>query len=340
MAIKYKTQGFENERTIIVGIDDNQKIFGKQYRIITFKMKESNAGTDWKYEKRIVDERTLVNVINMGGIVLNASLDDKGKLKGDPASFSRFEKSSLVIISELVADNDKVVGYKVAMSNGEVKNIRIEELIAYGIRCEQKGLIPAQNAIFISDSSDKKPHYKAYKDGQFIVERLHTQTKNTFNSKLDKVEEPKKQIDKGQYLRDIYTEEQLKELKAGKDAGVDFRVYANPALSAEQMHVLREGLQKGLDSRAVSPYAIPEYDVKVMAYLNDEQLEGYNISSILSPEYTLGQISELTLAIEEGLDVTQMNDPSNSVEEMAEIRLRMELEIWKPLEVKSHSSWK
>ncbi len=333
MNIQYRAKGFENERTVIVGIDNNA--FGKQYRIITFKMTENTSA--WKYERRIVDENTLINVINMGGKIINAELDAKGRLKGEPASFSRFEKSQLVIISELVNDNNIVVGYKVARSDGSVRNIKLAELVAYGFRCEQNGLIPVQNAIFVADSKDKKPHYKAYKEGQFIVEKLPSNSKVKFNNKLEKAPEKEKTIDKAQYVRDIYTDEQLKELKAGKDNGIDFRIYSNPALSAEQMHVLRGGLEQGLN---VKPYAYPEYDINAMKYYIDEQSEGFNISTILSPEYTIEQLSELTLALEDGLDVMQMNDPSKTAEEMAEIRLRLELGIYKEMDIKKHSSWK
>ena len=79
-------------------------------------------------------------------------------------------------------------------------------------------------------------------------------------------------------LDEIYTPEQIAELREGKKNGVEIRVYANPALSAQQMRALRKGLQKGIN---VKPFASVEYSPESMRWYISDREAGIDIRPYL-----------------------------------------------------------
>lgn len=320
---------------IVVGIDKVNTI--SMYRVlIATAMKKEDKQYNWKFECKMMDDKQVIQTFSSGAKWLNIKLES-GKIKGSTGSLSRFEDTKhkpFVIISQLVSDDDKTLGYKVASYDGAVKNIAIKEMIAYGNRSSKAGVVPVQNAIFIAQDGDKKAHYKSYPNSPFIVEVIHTNKNKYTEQKRVNTVKNEKTLNK---LEEIYNKEQIVELKTGKQNGVDIRIYANPALSAKQMQVLRNGLEKGINVRAV---AFPEYSADLMKLYILDLKNGLDIRKYLNPRYNMGQVSELSLACELGLDLSKMANPKYTADEMSEIRERLEAKIWKDELVKKDGSWK
>lgn len=321
---------------IIVGIDQNEQC--KAYRVLLATVAPTGVDKqyNWNFECKLVSEAQLIDVLRKGVIKwLNIKLDNN-EIKGSAGSLIRFNSINkpYVIISQLVNSDGKIIGYKIANYDGGVKNIAIKEMLAYGNRATKKGLVPVQNAIFVAASSDNKSsHYKSYPDCPFIEERIINRKNTNVDKRRVNTAGNKKTLSK---LEEIYTKEQIMELKQGKNNGVDIRIYANPGLSAEQMRILRKGLEQRINVR---PFAFPDYEPKSMQYYILELKSGMDIRQYLSPKYSIAQIAELSIAVDEGLDVSVMQDPELSVRQMQERRIRLENNAFHEEDVKMDGSW-
>lgn len=321
---------------MIVGIDSNG--MDKAYRVILSTMtQKSERQYDWNFQCKLVHENELINVLKSNKIRwLNIELL-KGKIHGSSGDLKRFDSTGVkpyVIISQLMNSEGKIIGYKIANYNGGVTNIRAKELVSFGLRCNKQGLIPVQNAIFIpGDQNGKLPHYRSYEGHPFMEELIITnKTKNTETRRINSVKN-EKTLSK---LSEIYTKEQITQLRLGKEHGVQIRIYANPALSAEQMEQLRKGLERHVNVR---PFAFPEYKAECMSFYTMQLATKSDIRSYVNPKYNLGQLGELAMAADEGLDISKMSDPSLSVRQMAERRIRMEQGVFFDENVKIDGSW-
>lgn len=321
---------------IIVGIDSVNNT--KAYRAILACISPINSKQyNWKFDCKILSEDQMKKALGTIRFI-NAEFDIRaGKIKGSAGDFKRFQPVQkfrpFVIISQLVNSDGKIIGYKIANYDGGVKNIPIKEIIAYGKRANRAGCIPIQNAIFVPDTGDKSAHFKSYPNKPFLEELIIiNKNKNTEKRRVNTVKNAKT-LNK---LEQIYTKEQIEELKIGKKDGVDIRIYANPALSAEQMKVLRKGLTKGLNIRKI---AFPEYSVDAMKFYSMELEDNRDISKYLNPKYSAAQIAELSIAVEEGLDVSKMSDPNLSVSKMCERRKRLENNVFFEEDVNREGSW-
>lgn len=325
-----------NQLGIIVGIDSNESY--KSYRVLvaTITPKTEEKQYNWGFECKLISEQNLLNILHNKSIKwLNIKLEN-GKIKGSTGSLDRFncENKPYVIISQLVNSDGKIIGYKIANYNGGVKNIPIKEMIAYGNRSTKKGFVPVQNAIFVPASENaKSAHFKSYPNHSFIEERIVTNKNTNADKRRVNTVNNNKTLNR---LEEIYTKEQIKELKLGKEHKVDIRIYANPSLSAEQMRILRGGLEQKVNVR---PFAFPDYDVKSMRYYILELKTGMDIRQYLSPKYSIAQIAELSIAVDEGLDVSKMQDPNLSVRQMQERRIRLENNAFYEEDVKRDGSW-
>jgi len=306
---------------IVVGIDSDGQ--NKAYRVILATISQkAEKQYDWKFECKLVREPELINVLRNNKIGwLNIGLQN-GKVYGTSGDLKRFESKGVrpyIIISQLVNSDDKIIGYKIANYDGGVKNIRAKELISFGLRCNKQGLIPIQNAIFVPGSQDDKtPHYKSYPSHPFLDELIVTNRSANTDTRKVNVAKNEKTLNK---LEEIYTKEQIQQLREGKAHGVQIRIYANPALTAEQMKELRLGLEQHVNVR---PFAFPEYSVDCMQFYVLQLTDRYDIRDYLNPKYNLGQLAELAIAADEGLDLSKIADPSLSIRQMAERRIRME----------------
>lgn len=323
--------------SIIVGIDKNNDT--KSYRVMLVQVNQkAEKQYDWNFQCKMVTEPQMINYLTTGNKCLNAGLSKDGRsIKGTCGSFDRFDNRvnrPYVILSQIQSTDGKTLGYKIANYDGGVKNISIKEMLAYGNRISKAGGVPVQNAIFVGADEDKKAHYKSYPDYNFLIEVLPTKENKHTEVKKVNVTENKKTLNK---LDEIYSKEQIEQLKIGKSNGVDIRIYANPALSAEQMEILRKGLERKLNVR---PLAFPYFKPNPMRYYIEELACGSDIRKYLNKDYDIHQISELSIAVEQGLDISKMANPKLKADEMAEIRERLERKIWKDEFVKKDGSWK
>ena len=317
----------------LVGID--KKGNDILYRVIICKAKnKGNNQFDWAFECIIMTQDQVYESLKRGNKWLNIKLEGD-KIKGSTGSLSRFtaEHKPVVIISKIVSDDNKLLGYKIANYEGSVTNIALKEIIAFGNRCHKRNIVPVQNAIYIPPENNKAGHFKSYPGFTFISEVLVTNKNKYAEARRVPLKKNEKTLSS---LEEIYSKDQLIQLKQGKSNGVDIRVYASPTLSAEQMEVLRKGLEKKLN---VKPIAFSEYTVKSMKYYIDCLENNIDIRKFTNPKYNIGQLAEISLAAELGLDISKLSNPKLTPMEMSEIRERLEAKIWKNQLVKADGSW-
>lgn len=320
---------------MVVGIDKIGNVKG--YRVVTAFINQTGPGKfDWKFECRMSSEDEVKNSLMQGQKWLN--IEYKNGIKGSTGALSRFETGKnkpFIIISQLIDSTKRLLGYKVANYDGKVKNITLKEMIAYGLRLDSAGEIPVQNAMFVNgQDGSKRAYFKTYPGHKFITEIIEVQ-KNPNAQKPVRVgvQKNEKALRK---LDEIFSPEQIKQLKLGKKEGLDIRLYANPSLSPAQMEVLRMGLQRKVN---IKPFASPEYSPELMrGYIYDSQ-EGIDIRRYLNPKYNVSQLLEVGLAASEGLDISKLSSEKIPASEMAEIRERLESKLWNDIYVKPSLSW-
>lgn len=291
------------------------------YRVLAEKT-EPNGSTS--YTRLLEEETTLAS----GRVaIVNAAYsgcNEPGKmLKGLTGDLSRFESKPLVILAEFVSSKGRVLGYKVADYNGEVRSLKLNDLLDFCLTKEKHRETPIQNGIVIKETPTKAAHIRCYTDGEFpriVLEQ----------TKPKAVEKPKVSIPTNEKklsrLEELFSIEQINELKLGKKHGVDIRIYGDNALTAKQMSIIREALEAGLPAKK---FANPAYSVPCMKLLALDLKFKCDISFYLNPKLTVKQMDEISTGVISGVDVSQYADPSISAEEMAEIRMRLENGIWK-----------
>lgn len=322
---------------IVVGIDfhGDQKAYRVLIATISPKQGEEKQ-YNWKFECKLMPEAQVIQLLQKNVSWLNIKLEN-GAVKGSTGDLKRFTNSQhrpFVIISQLVNSDDKIIGYKIANYDGGVKSIPIKEMIAYGNRATKQGYIPIQNAMFVTATDENKAaHFKSYPNSPFIEERIVTRKNQYADKRRVNTSNNGKTLSK---LEEIYTPEQIKQLKLGKEHGVDIRIYANPGLEASKMKVLREGLEQKVNVR---PFAFPDYTIESMRYYILELKTGMDIRQYLNSRYSIAQIAELSIAVSEGLDVSKMQDPDLSVRQMQERRIRLENNVFHDEDVEMDGSW-
>ena len=318
-------------KSIIAGIDmsDDDPL----YRVVLF----NHEGQDWKFTWQILNKQELMHFLSNNAIeCLNAEVVN-GKIRGKTGDLNRFinpVNRPLVILSEISANGEDTLGYKIINYEGNVKNVIIKELLAYCARSTRLGGIPIQNAQYVPATNDQKAHIRNYPGNSFIKEIIVRKRSQQAQPAQVAKSENKKALSK---LEELFTPEQINELKLGKQNGVDIRIYGNNKLSADQMNAIRNGLQEGLNAGL---YADPRYSVESMRYLRADLRYGIDISYFMNPKYSLEQLSELDSGFLSGVDISKYADPSNTPEQMAEIRMRLEHNIWKEHTTNDEESWK
>lgn len=326
---------------VVVGIDSINGVKGYRVLIATISPKQEEKQYNWGFQCKMLNEQHVIDLLRKGAKWLNIELDKSGKVKGSSGDLKRFEplnnKRPYVIISQLVNSDNKIIGYKIANYDGSVKNIPIKEMIAYGKRASKHGCIPVQNAIFVNDTDNsdasKSAHFKSYPNHSFLEERIITNRNVNAERRRINTVKNEKTLSK---LEQIYTKEQINQLRLGKEHNIEYRIYANPELTAEKMKVLREGLEKHLNVR---PFAFPDYSVDAMKFYIMDLESGLDIRQYTSPKYSIAQIAELSIAADEGLDLSKLADPSLSVEKMSERRIRLENNVFRDEDVDMDGSW-
>ena len=321
------------ENTLIIGVD--QQNGTNIYRLLRYRC----VGDVWDFKKLRVNEPQLLSFLREKKLTLrNAAIKD-GKLVGTTGSLERFKAKTngyppMVIISEVVDSDDNVLGYKICSSFGEVKTISIKDVLKMCETIQNSEMIPFQNAVYVSGDSAKKAHLRAFVEGDFVKEVIHRKKSAYAEPAVVKTSEASKNLAR---LEEMFTQEQIVELKLGKQHGVNIKVYGNNKLSPAQMAVIRKTMEEGLDPR---PFASPEFSVQAMRMYLADLRYGVDISNYINPKYTIDQLNEISLGYMEGLDVSSYADPKLSAEEMAERRMRLESGIWKTHKVEEDASWR
>ena len=326
--VKRKTNKVGAEFGAVIGINTNGVI--SEYSIVAAKQEAEQAGdiNNWKFKRATVDSHMLASMLTKGAFI-NVELKN-GSIVGKYASLDRFKKNpnTLVILTIIKKmGTNEIVGYKVATSNGSVKNIKLSEMIAYCIRATKAGLVPIQNAMFVPETEEsgikKAAFIRMYAEDQVITEFM-TSTKNKYVKTADvKITENKSKLDK---MEEIFTPEQLQELHRAKNLGTDVRVIGNNKLSPKQMHILADMMESGFNARL---FASPSFKEDCLSMYLDEMKQGNNVKNYISPEYTLQQLFILSMVSQENLPMDTISNPKISEVEMQEIYERLEKGIWK-----------
>lgn len=96
--------------------------------------------------------------------------------------------------------------------------------------------------------------------------------------------------------------DQIREIEAGEEAGLDVSIYAKKEFLAIQMQEIRKGLKAGLD---VSAYARQEYDWFQMKELRKSLQQGLDITKFSSPDISYDRMRQVRKGLLKGLDLTR-----------------------------------
>lgn len=319
---------------IVVGFEKTKDIRTNKYRLLLF----TRNGNEYTFNRKVVTGEQLIPELNGNKInFLNIELKqtDKGlDIVGKTGSLERFHNGRnkpFVIISKIETTDGMTVGYKFADYDGHVKNCTSKELLAYCHKITREGGIPLQNAIYRgADNTNINEYIAPYVDNQFFTDLI--QRKKPTVKKEEHKEETKTQS-----LKDIYTKEQLQQLKLAKEHGVNLKLIQNPKLSAEQMKVLRLGAEHGI--RGIEKINNPGIGVMSMRVYLEDLKYGIDVAPYVMPGLSPEQIGVISLAYTNGCDLESLLDPSISPLEMEERRLRLENKIFFEYKVNTDKTW-
>ena len=146
----------------------------------------------------------------------------------------------------------------------------------------------------------------------------------------------------------VFTNDQIREIEAGKAAGLDVSVYAKPEFLAVHMRSIRLGMEEGFD---VSLYAKPEFDwfqmeeirlgmqqdldVRIyadpkidynkMRILREGLLEGMYLKPFV--KYQAGVMRQVFLSKKSGVDISKYVDQGYREAELESIRTALEKDL-------------
>ncbi len=112
-----------------------------------------------------------------------------------------------------------------------------------------------------------------------------------------------------------YSDEQLEEIKKGKEAGLQTEIYENPEFLPIQMMQIRLGLEEGLP---VEKYATIACDLFQMEEIREGLKEGIDLSEYRT--YPPGILYQLRMAHADGIDLTAYLHEGYDKEQLREIR--------------------
>lgn len=294
--------------------------------VVTVNATPDKDGTPLlSYQAMQTDLTSLVNnmqqAIKSGQRVEAGNFEVTGAgVKGKGASLDRLAKGNpLVIVAEVkIKGSDTLLGYIVANSSGKTSRVKKADLIGFCVKEAKEGRVPIQNAQFVNEDV-AEPFIRTYKGVKFLAEYLQIgKVKNTTKA-------PYKTSQAAPAPENQFTPEQIKELQAAEQAGVDKTIIMNPKLSADKMHIIWTAEKNGVPARAV---ADPNYSKEAMMYVIVEMTHKHPYEFLLNSGYNTEQMMQLTLGYMTGVDISKYADPKLSAMEMSERRKRMELNVW------------
>ena len=122
-------------------------------------------------------------------------------------------------------------------------------------------------------------------------------------------------------ILDAYTKEQIIQLNLGYTKGLNFKLYAKPALSARQMRLTREALEKGWDA---TYYAHRVYNRQTLAQIDAAIAKDIDLGPWLKRGLSAKRLEQVRLGLEQGLDVS-LYDKESSIEGMIRKRKLMSM---------------
>ena len=121
-----------------------------------------------------------------------------------------------------------------------------------------------------------------------------------------------------QLINSGFTKDQIEEIKAGFDEGIDITAYADKEFLAIQMRQIRFGLEMGLD---VSVYAHHEYDWFQMEEIRKGMMGGLPIELYAFPELPYDKMKQIRLGLCDGIDLSMFQNLDAGV--LKELRLAL-----------------
>lgn len=129
-------------------------------------------------------------------------------------------------------------------------------------------------------------------------------------------------VDVSIYRKKEFFALQMREIRLGLEAGLSVDIYANPQYDWFQMKELRLGLEAGVD---VSVYAKKEIDYDKMRQLRAGLQDGINLSGFMKMDS--GMLQELRLAWESGVSIEEYIQEGYDTEQLHEIRIALEKQL-------------
>lgn len=229
--------------------------------------------------------------------------------------------SVVVILNELRSnDTDECIGYSVIRFNGkqtQVTRITLQNIKNYCLKSKMAGNnVPIANGQYVQTTKDGKgntkvDHIRSYRPEGYPVEHLNVNVKNANAHKADISHN--KTASGVQKFKELFTQEQLKELVDAKRNNVNIKIIANPKLSAEQMHIIWTTEAEKLPGRKFASHL---YSVEQMEFLKSELEDGFEIDFMLNPLYNTEQMTQLSLAHDYNIDLKVIGNPENTAEAM------------------------
>lgn len=328
-----------NQRLYLIGID-GYKTQNRVYKLLleNEKVDSDTKLSEFSYKRAEMNETSLINyIIRHKGVAQNVIVDNiKKTLKGTQGSLDRYDTSKgtvFVILGEVRArETGKLMGYRLTSSSASeansVKKLSLRDTMEIVKSAQARGVVPFANGQFVQATLEKSAYIRSYLSKGFNIEFIATNRENRYAKKT--VVDPKNKERAKSKWEGIFTAEQIAELKAANNAGVDIRIIASPKLSPKQMNVI---WTTKLDGYKAELFADPAYSEDVMEYLSAELETGSNISVLLNPAYNVEQMVEITLGLISGVDISKYADPKNDAKKMEARRSELERKLWKSYRV-------
>lgn len=286
---------------------------GRSALVLTYEgILQETGRYEWKYNGTTLNAFDLAKYMNSVPCI-NAKADGMVAV-ASPLSWNRFNQTMIkpmVAITKIVGNRGVVLGYKLASSDGKVRNMRLADLVKMGQEVYNRNneAVVVQNLVFVPATDGKKAYFKEMNDAipvEQVIQEMKKREAVTKPVTTESAEEISKKAVETKEISVIgkpepkkFTKQQAEVLFKAERDGLDVSILKNPDIKAECMRSYVMDMKAGLD---VTPY--------------------------LDARYNFAQLAEISLAYEEGLDITSMLDPSISEIEMSEIRLRLEQNIW------------
>lgn len=243
-----------------------------------------------------------------------------------PYAPSRFISGLVTILQEIRNEEDKVLGYVVALPDGRVLKVAAVDLYRMCAKAQAAGRYAVQNMKYVPDDASRKLwNYEGRTVPVYIHRRKPVNVEKT-PSLAPKAPEAVTvpELDKPSAAT-VFTPEQLEVLGRGKKEGVNIRVYANPAYSAKHMDIIRHVL---VNKKDPSLLLDPKLPYELVAFYGFDLANGADVRAYYNPAYTVKQATQVKLGVIRGLDVSKYASPTTDGDEMEQIRVRMDADMW------------